>query len=236
MYLKYGGYIHAQNGPLVSIGVQIIYGPRSVIELSRQTWSMTEVIHGTNQANLIANMAALQNAYAANGFDLNLFLDDLSTIMHTLPSGSSLGGTRVVSGPMWPTSVGAEGSTFRTATFAVQADYPNTGNNLIDWSDEVEFFGGGPRIAYLEVLEGLPQPQTLVQNTTYKASQSGHSVGMFGYAPIAPPIFPAYMLPDRTRLKQRSPRRVGPNFRDWISEWHYEFESTSPLEGLPTIV
>ena len=234
MYLRYGSYTHAQNEASVVIDTAVMYTPRAEIEMIRYTFAIKGVIHGTSQNNLLANIAALENAYKfANGYDLVLLEDDLVTVFSQLPSGTSLGGTRVKNGPSYPVGDGAEGSTFRTYTITLEADYVNVNNNILSWQDNLQLTGGGPRYVFLGVLSGAPQQQIAQQQTTYKATQSGQSVGMFGYAGAAPPVFPQAILPEQTSITLTSPLRVGNNFRDWVTAWSYSFESTTPLDGFP---
>lgn len=236
MYLRYGSAWFTQNDPAVTIDAQAVYNSRGIVELIRYTWNARGVIHGANQAAVIAGMASLEAVLKFNdGQDLALYLDDQTTIFQQLPTGAALGGTRVTVPPKYPVGEGAEGSTFRTYEFAVQADYPNVNNNILEWQDSVRTEQGGPKYVFLDTLLGPAQPQIAQQQMPNRASQSGRATGMFTWPEAAPPVFPGAVLFPLV-VTRHSPRRVGNSFRDYVTEWQYEFESTSPLNGLPVTI
>jgi hypothetical protein len=237
MFLKYGSYTHAQNEPAVQISKRAVFSPRGFRRAVRETWRIVGVLHAPDQPSLTAAIAGLRSAYNVNGLDLALYLDDQVTLTdHVLSSAASLGGTRVTA-LEFPTGVGAEYSTFRSYSITVEADFPDVSNNLLDFSETLSFEGtGGPRVVFLDTLEGLPQPQLAQQRTTYRARQQGRAVGLAGYPPVAGPIWPAAEMQPARRLALRSPKRVAGNLTEFVVEWSYVFESPAPLAGLPTVV
>jgi hypothetical protein len=234
MFLRYGSYTHAQNEPAVQIGKRALFSPRGYRQSVRETWRIVGVLHAGDQPGLTAAIAALRSAYNVNGLDLGLYLDDGATPTdHVLSSGASLGGTRVTS-LAFPIGAGAEYSTFRSYSITVEADYPDTSNNLLDFSETLSFEGtGGPRLVFLDTLAGLPQPQIARQFTTCRARQQGRAVGQATYPPVSPPIWPTAELPDQRRLTLRSPKRIAASLTEYVAEWTYVFESVSPLIGAP---
>src|SRR5262245_55968910 len=237
MYLKYGSYTHAQNEPAVQIARRAVFSPRGYRQAVRETWRIVGVLHAANQSALTAAIAALRSAYNVNGLDLGLYLDDQTTLTdHALISGASLGGTRVTALD-FPTGTGAEYSTFRSYSITVEADFPDASNNLLDFSETLSFDGtSGPRVVFLDTLEGLPQPQLAQHRTQSRARQSGRAVGLPTYPGAAPPIWPAAELLPERRLVLRSPRRVAGNLTEFIVEWTYVFESIAPLAGVPSVM
>ena len=237
MFLKYGPYTHAQNEPALQIAKQAVFSPRGYRQAVRETWRIVGVLHAASQTSLTAAIAGLRAAYSVNGLDLGLYLDDGVTLTdHVLVSSATLGGTRVRS-LEFPSGAGAEYSTFRSYSIAVEADFPDTSNNLLDFSETLSFEGtGGPRIVFLDTLEGLPQEQISRQRTTYRARQEGRAVGLASYPPVPPPIWPAAEMQPHRRLVLRSPRRVAANLTEFVAEWSYVFESNVPLAGGPNVV
>lgn len=236
MYLKYGSYTHARNEPAVQISKQAIFSARGYRMAVRETWRIVGVLHADDQPRLTAAIAALRSAYNVNGLDLGLYLDDQTTLTdHALFSAQSLGGTRVKSMD-FPTGTGAEYSTFRSYSIAVEAEFPDTSNNLLEFHESLSFEGtGGPRVVFLDTLEGLPQPQIAQQRTTSRARQEGRAVGLVTYPPASAPIWPGAELVEQRRLVLRSPRRAGPNLTEFAVEWGYVFEATAALAGVPTV-
>lgn len=233
-FLSYGSFVHVQNDPAITIRTSAKYSPRSIVELIKYSVGIKGVIHGADQNTVKANIALLEAAYLVDGNDLILYADDQSTVLHGFLSSSFLGGTRVTSRPSYPIGTGAEYSTFRNYEITVEGDLPNTANNILDYEDNIEFEGtGGPRYVFLETDVGPPQQQVTRQQTLYRARQQGRSMGMFTYAPVAPPFAPGALQPAQTRVKFASPKRVGNNLAYYTAEWSYFFESSTPLTGLP---
>ncbi|HEY2250716.1 MAG TPA: hypothetical protein VGH74_06630 [Planctomycetaceae bacterium] len=237
MFLRYGAYTHANNEPAVQIGKQAVFSRRGYRRAVRETWRIVGVLHAADQPGLTSAIAALRSAYNVNGLDLGLYLDDgVTPTDHVLISTAALGGTRVTA-LEFPSGTGAEYSTYRSYSISVEADFPDTSNNLLDFSETLSFEGsGGPRMVFLDTLAGLPQQQIARQRTTYRARQEGRAVGLATYPAVAPPIWPAAELQDQRRLILRAPRRVAGNLTDFVAEWTYMFESVSPLAGGPTVV
>lgn len=236
MYLKYGNFTHVKNDPFVVIDSAAKFNSRGIVELLTYTWNIRGILHGDTQAELLANVALLEAAYQfKDGYDLVLYEDDQSTVFHQLPSSTALGGTRVTQPPKYPSSEGNEAGNFRTYEIQVQADYVNSNNNILDWQDELRVEQGGPRRVFLPTLVGPAQAQITQQQMTHRATQTGRAVGMFDYPPAAPPSFPSALLYPVV-ITRAAPRRVGNQFRDFVVSWQYQFESISPLNGLPAAV
>ncbi len=237
MYLKYGSFSHVQNDPTVEIHSRTNMSPRGFIASITYQWNIRGILQGADSTAILAAMVALEAAYVNNnGQDLILYYDDQATIAHRLLNAGSLGGTRIVSGPDYPVGDGAELGTFRTYEITVEADYPNVQQNIIAWDDSLTLEGlGGPRYVFLECLEGVPQQQIVRQQTTYRAQQAGRAVGLFAYVNAAPPVFPGALLPEAAKVTRRAPQRRLNSFTEFVTEWSYEFESTSPLNGLPIV-
>jgi hypothetical protein len=135
----------------------------------------------------------------------------------------------------FPRGDGAEYSTFRTYRITLEADFPDTAGNLLEYAEALDFEGtGGPRRVFLEVLEGLPQEQIGTERTTTRATQHGRAVGYGTYPVPPPPVWPAAELPHRRRISLRTPERVGNQFARYPVEWHYAFEAVVPLVGTPS--
>ncbi|MGQ0637324.1 MAG: hypothetical protein ACT4QC_22175 [Planctomycetaceae bacterium] len=236
MFFRYGSYTHDQNECAIAIGKRAIFSPRGIRQALRETWHVTGIKHAASQAELTAALAAMRAAYSVNGLDAGLYLDDGATLTdHALFSSATLGGVRVVALD-FPEGAGAEYSTFRTYRLTLEADFPDTAVNLLEYDESLSFEGtGGPRRVFLDVLEGLPQEQIGTQRTTYRAVQEGRAVGYAAYPTPPPPVWPGAELFDRRRIVLRVPERRGNQFARFTVEWHYAFESIVPLTGTPHI-
>jgi hypothetical protein len=144
----------------------------------------------------------------------------------------------VIAPPSFPRGQGAEYSTFRNYTIALEAEWLAPQATLLAWQETIRFQGGGPRFAYLEPINGQPVKQLLKQATTFKATQSGEAVGYAAYPLPALPIWPDAEHTDRREIRYELPRRMGPpgnpTYTQFKVSWSYSFEDSGPLLGLPT--
>lgn len=233
MYLRYGNYQTADSEVSVTILREAQVNEAGQPYALRHTWDITGIIFGDDTAAVVANLLALERAFAFWGNDLAL-IDSNGTICHAMPSGGSLTGVRITKPPSYPNGDGAELSTFRTYSITATCDYPYgpVTNPLKSFTETLAFSGGGPRRIVVECAFGPPQPQIVNQFTAFRATQTGSAVGMYGYPPIPPPIFPAALV------ENGSPSFTGGQLRngvyvDFGVQWAYRFESPTPLIGLP---
>jgi hypothetical protein len=242
MFIQYGAYQHQIREATIVVSQQPEF--RSGIEVGlRVRYDVAGRIQIDDQGDPLANQSAmtaallsLEAAYAVNGFDFGLYQDDGSPTRHVLLSGATLGGNRVVMSPSYPRGNGAEYSTFRNYTLAIEGLIPNLFAGLIEWHETLEFSGGGPQLVWLEFLTGDPQPQLVKEQTTFKARQTGSSLGNLGFVPAPDPLWPASLHEDRTNIRLSNPERIGLTgivYRNYRTEWSYEFEDAAPLDGLP---
>jgi hypothetical protein len=144
MYLKYGSYTHAQNEPAIQIGKRALL-PLGFRQSVRETWRIAGV-HAADQPSLTAAIAALtrgvQRQRSRPG-TLPRRPGDARTD-HVLISSAALGGTpsRALE---FPSGGGARYSTFRNYSIAVEADFPDVSNNLLDYSETLLFEGRAAR-------------------------------------------------------------------------------------------
>jgi hypothetical protein len=153
--------------------------------------------------------------------------------LHSLISGSSITGVKVVSPVSYPNGEGAQGSTFRDYTVVLSADYPDSNfNPMRAFQETLSFSGGGPRRVVLECTNGPPQEQLISAFSVYRASQSGSALGTFGYPPIPSPIFPGKLerAPDVTF---GSPKLRNGIYSDFPVQWNYVYVSATPLAAFP---
>jgi hypothetical protein len=242
MFLKYGTYTHAADEcslvvtrtPRFNEGGQVV----SVIE----QWQISGFIQAATQAALTTALAALKTAYATNGLDLTLFLNDgVTPTHHAIANADTLGGVRVVSAPSFPMGRGAEYGGFRSYTVALEAEIPVSGYAalLVFFEETLSFSGGGSRFVHLQTLTGNAQKQTVAAATPYRATQEGISVGYAASPSIPGPLWVADEMRDQRRINYRSPKRRGPvgapAYTEYESTWSYQFESVNALSGSPSL-
>lgn len=192
----------------------------------------------STQLILNTGILGLKAGYSRNGQDLAILFDDLSLTNHVLISATTIGGTMVTNGPDFPEWRGVELGTVRTYSITVEGDVYNIGNYLLDFTESLEFEGGGPMIAFLQTLTGLPQKQQTAESTPYRVRQEGSAVGLYAYPNPAAPIWPA-ALERAPTLRKGSPKRSGligaPVYTEFPVSWSYQFADVAPLVGNPNI-
>lgn len=237
MILRYGSYSTADGECSVVISRDAVLNEAGQPYALRHTWNINGTIFGDDTAAVVANLLALERAFAVWGRDLAM-LDSAGTVCHSLPSTGSLSGVRITQPPSYPKGDGAELSTFRTYSITATADYPyglgQVANPLRSFTETLSVSGGGPRRTVVECAFGPPQPQTLNQFTAFRGTQSGAAVGMFGFPPIPLPIFPA-ALAEAGQFDHVGGKLRNGIYMDFGVSWSYRFESATPLIGVPNL-
>lgn len=239
MYFKYRNYSHEENE------VSFQHSRQAKLDSSGTPYGYTESyrlrgrLHGDTQSELTTKIDALKAAYSVQFGDLILYDNSGAVTSHTLLNNNTLGGVKVVEGPSFPESMGAEYSTYRSYEIVVQADVGITGqgnSSITDWQESLTFIGtGGPRYVWQTMLTGPPIRQQVSQLTTIKAIQRGSAVAFADYAAFPPPLFPIDVEHEEQRVYERgTPQYVGGIRRYFPSMWTYSFEFNNPLTGNPT--
>ena len=191
---------------------------------------------GTTRAQMNSAVQAFKSAHRASGYNLILYQPDGTTpTTHAWYSNACLGGVRVVGQPSFPEYEGAEAINYRTITVefeAIQA-IPGRRSNLRSFNESLRFSGGGPRIGFLEPLNGPPIKQQLKAATLFMVTQQGQAVGLIDYPSLPPPIWPQALL-EAPDIGDGGCQRVGNDFSDFAISWLYRFGSASPLVGRAT--
>ena len=242
MYLKYGAYTHANHecSLVVARTPRFNDGGQQVAVVER--WEIAGFIQAASQAALTTALSALASAYALNGQDATLLLDDgVTPTHHQIINANTLGGVRVVQAPSFPQGRGAEYSTFRSYTITLEAEIPVSGASslLVFFEEALSFKGGGPRFVHLQTLTGSPQKQIVAASTPFTATQQGRSIGYASYPTIPAPLWPSSEHVDQRDIAYKSPKRSGPTGSPQYSEyevsWSYHFEDASSLTGVPNV-
>lgn len=242
MYIKYGTYTHANNECSLVVARTPRYNEGGHVVSIIERWDIAGFIQAASQAALTTALNSLRTAYASNGLDLSLLLDDgVTATHHQIHNVNTLGGVRVVGGPSFPEGKNAEYSTFRSYTVSLEAEIPVSGyaSLLIFFEETLSFQGGGPRFVHLQTLTGSPQKQIVADSTPYKAVQTGRSVGYASYPAFPGPLWPNDEMRDQRQINYRSPKRSGtsgsPQYSEYEVSWQYQFESASALSGAPNV-
>ncbi len=240
MYLKYGNYQHAA-GEVVLTGItsESMATENAVVFAIKERWDLMGRLDIADQGSAAANQAAmtvaldaLKAAYSVNGRDIGFYDDSDKLTSHSIQSSATRSGVIVAVPPSFPDGRGAEYSTFRTYTIAVEAERPfEEGGGLLSWMEAVSFRGtGGPTWGFLVPIVGAVQQQLLTQRSTQFATQRGRAVGNGAYVVPPAPIWP---VNEHEELREIT-REVPPSSSSQrITNWTYVFESPFPLVGVP---
>lgn len=236
MYLKKGNYTHPIGEPQIAITKRPILNSGGVPVAHTVTWAIQGMLLGSGQADLDAKIEAFLEAYSRQNEDIVLLLSDGTTeSQHTLKVRNTRGGVFVTQGPDFPEGGGAEYATRRSFAVQVSAEIPisSAGNAVMNFTETLATWGGGPRYAHVETAIGIPVKQQLRRNTTYMATQAGTATGYSYYPSVPSPIFGSSYLVENPRITRQSPKWQGNGYRDFTISWEYKFESAYPLTGLP---
>ena len=76
IYLKYGSYSHDDCEAAVEISDTSLYNEAGAKFAVRQRWTIDGTLHAADQSALETAIAALEEAYNDDGFDLGLYFSD----------------------------------------------------------------------------------------------------------------------------------------------------------------
>lgn len=242
MFIKYGTYTHAADECAVVVTRTPRFNDGGQVVSTIERWDITGFIQAASQAALTTALTSLASAYATQGQDVTLLLNDgVTPTHHQILNSSTLGGVRVVQAPSFPDGRGAQYSTFRSYSITLEAEIPVSGSTslLVFFEESLTFQGGGARFVYLQTLTGLPQKQTVADSTPYMASQQGRSVGYGSYPAASSPLWANSEHRDRRSIAYRSPKRSGPvgsaQYSEYETTWSYQFEDSAALSGSPNV-
>lgn len=238
MYLKYGNYQHAVGEVSVVISKQGLFTETGIARGVRERWDIAGQLHAADPAALTTAINAMAAAYAVQGQDVGFYFEGGQPSSHFIDSSATNGGVRVVVPPSFPQGRGAEYSTFRNFSLAVEAEWLAADQAVLEWRETLSYSGGGQQFAFLQPISGAPVKQVLRQATTYRATQSGQATGFQSYPAIPDPIWPTAEHLDQRQVTYSLPDRQGPagsaTYTNYKVSWNYQFESASPLIGIPT--
>lgn len=240
-FVKYGTYSHPPGLVDVQQQRQTLFNEADNPYATLERWVLNVTLvsqHPTNpQGDLDAKLAALKTAYAQNGKDVKLLMPNGSTASQlAMISSQAIGGVRVIRPPSITTLQRAGMVTNVEVTIELEAEFPLPANQrpvFRSFTEELVFEGGAAIDGWLYPHQAPPVKQRLRQRDTFRATQSGTAVGLYGYPPIPLPKFFGHQVGPRAPSQLRSPTPRANGFQDFSRSWEYRFESNFPLVGIP---
>jgi len=244
LYLAYGNYICDTGAVHIATDVTTELSPTGRPIAQAYTFTLRGTLTAANQSAMATAIVALEDAFRVRNQNLILYQDDASESAVLLKSAGSLTGVRILKGPYYPTTEGPENATHRTWEVQVFAKYPwgvrpdGTGspdfaaNMAIQFEETVSISGGGPQFIHKPNVYGPWQKQLTYPFMPYVATQTGTAVGYRDYPKIPPPLF-SLALKEAPRITRKGPQQEGLLLVNYTVTWEYQFESVTPLVGLP---
>ncbi len=234
--LKYGAYSFEPGSVQARMTVQAVRNQGGQVISTVQGIQVTGYINGTSAADLTQKSNALYTAIIAPGLDLAMYDTNGALTSLKLISHLSITGTRLSQPLQFSGSAGNEYVNTRYFSFGMDAEYPfaSAATFLMSFHETLNFEGGGPLIVLRPNLDVLPQKQVVQKYTVYRASQQGQAVGYRQYPPVSAPIFPGALI-KAPAISMGSPDKKGLGYQGYSISWRYEYESATPLVGVPNI-
>jgi hypothetical protein len=238
MYVKWGDYQHAAGEAEFIYGWQSIFSEDNVLRGELHRVELNGRLQGTDTADLLVKMAALEAAYRLHGKDIGLYYDD-NSIHQILRSADTIGGTRSM-GVRYPTGRGAEAGNYRSYELVVEGTKQAGASGILTWQETLSPSGGGPLYGWLTCQTGPPYQDIIAQQTPYEMIQSGSATGLGSYPDAPGPIWPGLIdgiaSPPVRGTPQRRGQEGGTQFTEYPIAWSYRFKSATPFSGaLPTL-
>jgi hypothetical protein len=238
MILKYGTYSHAQDTVSLAVTREPVRNERDQRYAVRERWTIDGWLTGADAAALTTAIDALETAYATDGQNLILYLNDgVTPTSHSLASASALGGVRIISGPEYPEGAGAEYAVIRNFRITAEALFEDSSPQaLVDYSETIQVTGtGGARRVVIPVLVGSPIVQETATATPVFISQDGQATGLTAYPAANLPVTGLHEHVDRRQISRRNPKRQADGTdRFYEITWHYEFTEAAAATATPT--
>jgi hypothetical protein len=240
--VQWGSFVHADGSVAARIEVLPQRAEGNQYHAFILRWTLTGRIDANTQALLVAAIKLLEAAYSQDNQNLTLFQNDGITVAASIVTAATIGGTRVVSGPIYyeDGQRDAEFSTFRRFQIVIEALVSTGTVQLLAWAESVGFKGtGGPRFVMRQPLIQLPQKQPVAQATPIRALQRGRAIGWLDWPAPAPPQWPEHFKEDESEVLYNEPKRYGPPgapmYVEFETTWSYVFEGAGPFVGRPTL-
>ncbi len=236
MQLSYGSYSWADNACRVTNSAEYMRNEAERPYQIRKSVQVAGYLDGSSNAAVNAAVISMENALAVPYRDLVLALTAGGQSAVSLLNSGSIDGVKLTGPVRYPDGTGADYVTYRKFEFEMGACYPLAGTNnlLISWQESLTYGGGNPLFIVKNAINGPPQRQMVFPQTAFTVTQSGSAVGYQKYPLAPPPTFPA-ALKQSGNIVRRSPKRQGTKYVEWPISWTYEFESVTPLIGLPNL-
>ena len=235
MQLRYGAYSFNANGVKVAFSQETLINAGGQPYAVRKRLDLDGYLEGDGQSAIQQAASALVTALSRPYQDLVLYRDDGTASDTALLNAGSITGV-VPQAPTFPDSIGAEYATLRRFRFSAEAEYPvtNAATLLVSFRETLSFSGGGPIYAHKMAINGPPQKQLVYPFSIYRATQEGEAVGYL-FRPTAPaPIWPKALM-QAPETSMVSPQRRGRLYTEFSVTWSYQFESATPLVGVPNV-
>lgn len=234
--LKYGTYSFDPGAVQARMGIQAVRNAGGQITSTIQSIQVTGYLSGTSSSDLTQKSNSLYSAIIQPGLDLAMYDGNNALTALKLLSSLSITGTRLSQPLQFSGTAGNEYVNSRYFSFAMEAEYPfaSAAAFLMSFHETLNVEGGGPIYVYRPSLDVAPQKQLVYLSTTYRATQQGEAIGYRSYPAVPGPIFPAALMKS-PNISFGSPERRGLGYQNFRVTWHYDFESATPLVGVPNI-
>lgn len=238
MRLWYGSYGLPLNGASTTSDVrtEFSYSGRPL----RYVCSVEALVYidGDGQSDLTTKENAFRAALSVPYLDLILRQDSGAASSTYLLNAGSMSGVRITDGPHFQNEAkDGEFVCVRTARFTAEATYlyRGTENAVVSFRESVSITGnGGPRRSWRFPVNAPARRQVITPYSLVTATQSGEMVGHTRQPPPRLPIWPDYLVNDRSGTKNDSPRPLGQAVVDFGISWNFVFErGDGPLIGVP---
>ena len=173
IYLQYGGYAHDPSDAEVMISREGVTSELGIVYAVRERWNINGRLHANDLPGINAAVESLYEAYSHDRQDIELVGSS-----HVMRSHDTINGTRVAMPPSFPKGNGAENSTFRSYTLAVEGEFAFSGDGiLLSWAETLSFRGvGGPKWGLLETLNGQWPLQQFTDMSAMFCTQRGSAI------------------------------------------------------------
>lgn len=238
MYLRIGGYTRPFLEANVDPSFQNFFDGQRRLYKTGVTYQIDGKIvlqTGASEAAMTREINALKVALGQINPDVILLNSDGVT-----PSHFALYANKCVVGPQimnwaFPSNAGRLYHTSCPYSITVYAEQPvGNGSPILAFNETVDDQGtGGWEKVFVGGAINPPEEQIGQQYSTYRYTQSGSAMGLYGWPQVPPPLWPFALKRQRPKIQRSSPELMGDVAQNYRISWAYEYESPFELFGDP---
>ncbi len=229
MIFKYGTFdFYGRPVKVSRYAENAVRTPRGEVLYNERLLTIEGEVIDTTQAGLKTKIAAVNAAVLQDGLDAIVYhMDGTTESAHHIKTADTRDATRSL-GVEWLDQTRVEYALRRTFRLRFRGTLdPSSVPLYLEYSESLEWSGGGPRIVWDELLTGNPISHQTAAVTVATLTQSGRAVGVSSYPSPPGALVPAALIAAESPNGKFGPQKVDNVWTNYGSFWRYVMRGLS---------